>query len=296
MSVISDSLRGFLIAKPGHDLIGCDFASIEARVLAWLAGEEKKLVVFRGHGKIYELAAADIYNVPMEEITKDDPRRQIGKVAELALGFQGGKGAFLVMAKSYGVKVSEEEADTIKKKWRIANPNITGYWVQLERAAQMAVANPGTKHKAGAPGSEVTYLMPKKGSFLFCQLPSGRCLTYPYAKIESMTMPWGQTKPGLTYMSENGLTKKFEKHKAYGGLLCENNTQAVARDLLGESLINLEACDYPVVMHVHDEAICEVGEGSGSVEQVESIMCTNPAWAKDLPIAASGWRGKRFRK
>lgn len=291
-SIMSDCIRGTLRAKPGHDLIGCDFSSIEARKLAWLAGEQKVLDIFATHGKIYEHAAAGIYKVPMDSITKKDPRRQIGKVAILALGYQGGKGAFQTMAKAYGIEVSDTEADEIKNAWREANPKIVKYWWALEEAAIKAVQNPG--HKCQAGEKPATFVV--NGSFLWCRLPSGRALCYPYPKIENFDTPWGVPKEGLTYMGLDTYTKKWTRIKSYGGKLCENITQAAARDLLSDSMFRLEERNYKVVMHVHDETVTEVPKGWGSVSEVESIMSEVPLWAKGMPIAAEGWRKERFQK
>jgi DNA polymerase len=294
LTVISHCLRGFLIASPGHDLIAADFSAIEARVIAWLAGEEKVLAIFRTHGKIYEHAAAEIYKVPMSEITKDDPRRQIGKTAVLALGYQGGKGAFQVMAKSFGIKVTDKEADNIKTAWRQAHPHIVQYWYDLEKAAISAVLHSGKTFTAGAQGRAVQFKM--SGSFLWCKLPSGRVLCYPYPKVQEFETPWGAMKDGLTYMGVTSLTNKWERQKTYGGSLAENVTQAVARDLLANSMLCLDQKGYSIVLHVHDEIVIEAPTGSVDLKTVLATMEAPPVWAKDLPLAAAGWLGKRFRK
>lgn len=326
MSVISDCIRGMLRAKPGHDFIAADFSAIEARVLAWLAGEDKVLEVFKGEGKIYELAAADIYGCKIEEIHKEDPRRQVGKVAVLALGFQGGVGALQTMARAYGVKleptfeslwkratedhkrvakfiwdlngskhdITQKEfvaSDLIKQYWREANDGIVRYWSGLEGAALHAASDEGSTVSCRS----VSYK--KNGSFLWCKLPSGRVICYPYPKVENVSAFDGsEKKPTLTYMTVDSYTKKWVRRKCYGGLLAENVTQAVARDLLAEALFGLEAAGYPVVAHVHDEVVCEVPKNFGSVKEAETIMTRVPAWAKGLPMAASGWRGERYRK
>lgn len=292
LQVISDCLRGFLVAAPGGELIGCDFSAIEARVLAWLAGEQKVLDIFSGHGKIYEAAASDIYKTPIERVTKE--QRQIGKVAVLALGYQGGKGAFQQMAKAYNVEVTDDEAESIKSAWRDQNPNIVGYWYALERAALSAVSTPGKKYSAGAKGREITYLM--RGSFLFCRLPSGRVISYPYPKVKNFDTPWGETKFGLTYKGVDTYTRKWSEIKSYGGKLCENVTQAVAADLLIEALKRFENQGLSVVMHVHDEIVVETKRDFVELSFVEDFMSELPGWAEGLPIAAEGWRGPRFRK
>lgn len=288
LDVISDCLRGFLIAAPGHELIAVDFSAIEARVLAWLAGEEKILEVFRTHGKIYEAAAAGIYGVPLEDVTKD--QRQIGKVSILALGFQGGVGAFQKMARAYGIQVPDERADQIKLAWRADRVNTVRYWYALDDAAMLAVSEKGRITEAPKVRFRVS------GSFLWCQLPSGRRLCYPYPKIESVETPWGELRDAVTYMGESTMSRKWERQKTFGGKWAENLTQAVARDLLAEAMLRLREFGYKIVMHVHDEVVVEVPHDQGSVDEVAAIASMTPAWAEGLPMAAAGWRGRRYRK
>lgn len=309
MDAIADSLRGMIVAEPGNDLAAVDFSAIEARVLAWLAGQESVLDIFRMHGKIYEHAAAGIYHVPMERVTKD--QRQIGKVAVLALGYGGSVGAFQSMARVYGVKVPDAEADEIKSAWRAVHPAIVSYWYDLERAAIRALTDGGVQ-AVGPRGREVKFR--KAGSFLWLQLPSKRVLCYPYPELRVVDTPWGEQKEALTYMTElDSTTRKKLGNKVlpdpnangnwcristYGGSLAENVTQAVAADLLRYSMETLESAGYPVVMHVHDEAVVEIASSCDdrTLERIEELMAQTPAWAAGLPVSAEGWRAKRYRK
>ena len=293
MAALADCIRGMLIPAPGNDFVAADFSAIEARVLAWLAGEEKVLDIFRTHGKIYEHAAAGIYHKPMDEVNKDE--RQIGKVAVLALGYGGGVGAFQSMARVYGVKVEDGEADGIKVAWREAHKKIVRYWYDLEGAAVNAVEL-GVVCKAGPAGRQVAFV--KKGSFLWCRLPSGRVLCYPYPVVKDTKTPWGDMKSALHFMSVNGTTNKWEETSTYGGSLAENVTQAVARDLLAHGMMSLEHQGYPIVMHVHDEVVVEIPTSSDdtTLKRIESLMSETPSWAAGLPVTAEGWRARRFQK
>ena len=306
---ISDCLRAMMCAAPGYRLISVDFSQVESRKLAWLAGEEKKLVVFRGHGMLYEYAASDIFHIQMIDV--DDVQRLVGKVSELSMGFQGGVGAFQSMAKNYNVKVSDKEAEKIKSAWRIANPNIVKYWHDLQDAAIAAVKNQGQKFTIGPEGRKVSYI--REGNFLGCYLPSGGVIWYPFPRIEPVLMindketkrfrkfnPTTDSRreaivlEGITYLSEE--KGKIIRKAAYGGLLCENITQSTSRDLLAQALPRLEERGYPIVMHIHDEVVLEVKSNSGSLAEVKDLLCTLPVWASGLPLSSEGWVGQRFRK
>lgn len=294
LSVLSSCVRGFLVASEGKELVASDYSSVESRVLAWLAGQNDKLEMFRTDGRAYEHAASQVYGVPIGDIAKDDPRRQVGKVVELAFGFGGGLGAFKLMGKGYGVKLEDSVVESIKERWRAKNADIVNYWYRLEDQAMRAVMSPGNQFAAGPRGREVTYL--KNGSFLWCKLPSNRVICYPYPRIQPVETPWGQTKNALTYMGVDSLTKKWVRIKTYGGKLAENVTQAVSACLLRESMLKLKDRKIPIVLHVHDEIVTEVNRGTFSVEEMESLMREVPSWAMGLPIGASGWKGIRFRK
>lgn len=304
MRVVSSCIRGYLVADEGKELIGADLKSIEGVTLPWLAGEEWKLEAFREHfwnngAGIYQLSAARIFDRRVEECGKGTPFYLLGKVGELSMGYQGGKGAFAQMAANYGVKVEDEKCEEVKNGWRAAHPKIKQYWYDVEDAAIQACLNPGGRFYAGAKGRQVCFRV--VGEHLMCRLPSGRPLVYPYPTLKDAPVPWGGTKLQLEIMTmDNRVGSKtkgqFVRQSTYGGKLVENITQAVARDVLFESQPRLEKAGYPIILHVHDENVSEVPLGYGSVEEYEAIMSIVPHWAKDMPIAADGFRGKRYRK
>lgn len=297
MTVISDCLRSLLIARKGHRLIAADYAQIEGRGLPFLAGDERKLSAFRaadnkeGPG-IYERAAAGIFDIKIEDVTK--AQRQIGKTAELACGYGGGVGAFQSMAKNLGVKVPDSEADKIKSAWRESHPEIVNYWYGLERAALQAVRQPGTAFTVGAKGRECAFKV--AGNVLWLRLPSSRVIAYPDPKIAPIETPWGDTKDAVTFMGVDAKTHKWCRQKTYGGSLAENVTQAICRDLLSEAITRLEAANYPIVMHAHDEAVADVPNGFGSLTEFEAIMCDSEPWASGMPVVSEGYEALRYRK
>jgi len=293
MDVISSCLRGFICAAPGHDLVACDYSNIEGRVLAWLAGEEWKLQAFRDYDNgtgpdLYNLIYSESFRIPVETVTK--AQRQIGKVEELAFGFGGGVGAGQSMAKIYGVDVPDATIDEWKNLWRGKHPKTRAFWQNIEKAAIDAVLNPGGIFSAGHKDRPCKFR--KVGSFLWCQLPSKRVICYPYPKI-TVGKFGGDA---LSFMAVNAVTKKWELTDTYGGSLAENVTQATARDILAHAMPVCEEAGYPIIFHVHDEIVAEVPSHAGTLDEFTTLLTTLPAWAKDLPVTATGWRGNRYRK
>lgn len=297
IAAVSGCLRGMFVPASGHDFICSDYSAIEAVVLAALAGEEWRLEVFRTHGKIYEMSASKITGIPFEEFARHKKetgqhhpmRKKVGKVAELASGYQGGIGAW----KNFGADefMTDEEIKENIKKWRAESPAIVAFWRGLEEAAVLAVQNPGQCYSYRG----ITYGV--KDNVLYCKLLSGRLLSYHEPILIPDVTPWGKDVWKLTYMGMDSVTKQWVRLDTYGGKLCENLVQATARDILAHALVNADAAGYNIALHIHDEIVAEVPEGFGSVEEFEQIMATLPEWCKDWPIkAAGGWRGKRYRK
>ena len=292
--ILSQLIRTALVPAPGKRFIDADFSAIEARVIAWLAGEEWVLDVFRTHGKIYEACASQMFGVPIEKIKKGNPEyelRQKGKVATLALGYQGSTGALINMG-ALEMGIPEEELPDIVQRWRASNKRIQDLWYSMENAAVDTV-------KTGRTNAVRGLLLRIEGNreryFLTIQLPSGRKLFYAQPKL-------GQNRFGresLQYLGMNQTTKKWEAIETYGGKLVENCVQAVARDCLAENIGKLEASGCPVVFHVHDEVIIEK-EISGPVEKelerVCEIMSQPIPWAPGLPLNADGWVGDYYTK
>jgi DNA polymerase bacteriophage-type len=292
--VIATMLRSMLTARPGHVLIAADFAQIEARVLAWIAEQNDLVQAFAEGGKIYEPTAARIYDVPVSEITKEDPRRQIGKVTVLAAGFQMGWRTLQAQTKvQTGVDLSDEIAEKAIDAYREINHRIKQFWYEIENTAANAVTNPGEVFSVGRGGA-IKYVV--RGKFLWCILPSGRPLCYALPRIETRRAPWGKNKDCVTFAGVDGYTKQWKRHAAYGGLWAENVTQAMARDLIAAAMLRTEKAGYANVLSVHDEVVAEVPEGFGSEAEMQQLMERLPRWAEGLPVQAEVWRGSRYRK
>lgn len=293
IEIISNNLRGFIKAPEGKKLLGADFSAIEARALAWLAGQEDILEVFRGDGKIYEFAASQIYDLPIEAINSE--QRQIGKVASLALGYGGGSKAFQNMARIYGLDITEDRAEQIKSQWREKNSNIVSYWREIQNTAIDAVSADNekwfkTKHKERLCKFRIVRKADAK--YLLCQLPSSGLLYYPDPKIEEVTTQWGERNQ-LSYMTVDSLTRKWVRNRTYGGSLVENITQSLARDLLAETMVRLAQASFDVVATIHDEVLC-IGDQDSKLSELINVMEIVPEWAKGLPLKAEGWEGFRY--
>ena len=282
-NVLSELIRTAFIPKPGCRFVVADFSAIEARVLAWLSGEQWRLDVFTSHGKIYEASASSMFHVPVEEITKGSPLRQKGKLAELGLGFGGAAGALISMG-ALDMGLTEDELPPLVAAWRKANPHITQFWWDVDAAAVKAVTEK-QRTKVGR------IIFEYKSGILFITLPSGRKLSY--VKPRMAVNRFG--RDGLTYegISEN---KKWSRIETYGPKLVENIVQGTARDLLAEAMLRVEEKGYPIVMHCHDEIIAEVPEGTGSVDEMCEIMAVQPAWAEGLPLRADGYQCSFYQK
>lgn len=368
LHLISDAIRGFIWAAPGHELIQADFSNIEGNVISWTANEEWKLTAIReliadpSLPDMYRRTGAAILNTTTDIITKKHPLRQgVGKPAELGLSYGGGVMAFVTFARAanvrlgplyepvwaaadegrrekatkshesyskrglYGTAVLSREAwiacEIIKLGWRAANAAIAKSWKDLETAVREAVEAPGTVTTA----AKVDYIV--RHGFLFARLPSGRCLAYAaprlkdqvWAKVRCPDGSWsdaevmdrddaeaaerrgrvkidGRTSAKVTFLGVDSDTKRWQRSALYGGLIAENNTQAIARDLLVSGMWKAEAAGYPIIATVYDEIICEIPRGFGDLAAFEKLICELPAWAAGLPLTAGGWRGKRYRK
>lgn len=301
---LSQLIRTAFVATPGNVLIDADFSAIEARVISWLAGQEWRLEVFRTHGKIYEASASQMFHVPIEKIKKGNPEyalRQRGKVAELALGYQGGVSAMRRMDVGHNLDdLSDDEVKGIVDRWRETNSMIRDLWNIVDSAAITVITNGGAQTIRSETTDAIITLACELDvitgtRYMTILLPSGRKLYYPSPEIG--VNRWGN--PSVSYTGQNQTTKRWEKVETYGGKLVENIVQAIARDCLAIAIENLEAQGLHVVFHIHDEVVIDTpawADEDTMLETVTKIMTKPIPWAQMLPLNADGWVDKFFKK
>lgn len=277
---LSQLIRTAFVPRKGCRFIVSDFSAIEARVLAWLAGEEWRLEVFNTHGKIYEASAEQMFHLPAGSVKKGDPMRQKGKIAELALGYGGSVGAMKSMG-ALEMGLHEDELKPIVDSWRAANHSITDFWWQTDAAARKTILS---KAPTKLPHDMGFY---KEGPLLRLRLPNGRTLSYVKPRV---------VEDNITYEGNIQTTGAWGRIESYGPKLVENIVQAVARDCLAEAMIRLEENGFPVVFHVHDEVICEVEEGRSSAKELGLLMAESIPWAPGLPLKADAYECEYYRK
>lgn len=290
-SNLSQLIRTAFVAKEGHTFAVADFSAIEARVIAWLAGEEWRLEVFRTHGKIYEASAAAMFNVPIEEVTKGSDLRAKGKVAELALGFGGGSGALRAMG-GEAMGLSELELKELVNRWRAKNPAVVKLWKSVEAAALRTIK---TRVTTSLPTYHYGLIFEYDGQALKITLHSGRELIYWSPKLDVSRFG----NDCIKYRGPDPDTKQWGWIETYGGKLVENIVQAIARDLLADAMLRVDSeLQMPIVMHVHDELVCEVPEATSS-EALE-LLCAELSkpvkWAAGLPLGADGYITPFYKK
>ena len=294
---LSQLIRTAFVAAPGNILIDADFSAIEARVISWLADEEWRLEVFRTHGKIYEASASQMFGVPLERIKKGNPEyslRQRGKVAELALGYQGGVPAMRQMdTGKLLADLPDEEIKDIVDKWRNTNPKIRNLWYSFNDAAIRVIQNGGSLRVRCCTFTRECDCI-RGTTCMTILLPSGRKLYYVEPSVGENR--WGG--PSITYMGVND-KNKWGRIETYGGKLVENVVQAIARDCLAQAIEHLEAAGLPVVFHIHDEVVIDTAAfdtNDAMLDKVVKIMSTPIPWAEGLPLGADGWVGAFFKK
>ena len=281
--VLSELIRTAFVPKPGCRFIVADFSAIEARVLAWFAGEQWRLDTFSQGGDIYCASASKMFGVPVVKHGENGHLRQKGKIAELALGYGGAVGALTSMG-ALEMGLQEEELQPLVNQWRCSNPHITKFWWDVDAAATKAV-----REKTEVPLERLRFAY--RSGILFVTLPSGRKLSYIKPRMT-------QNRFGRESLSYEGVgeSKKWMRIETYGPKLVENVVQATARDLLALSMLRLRNAGFDIVMHIHDEAVLEVPNGVSSVEEVCQIMSIAPEWADGLPLRADGYECSFYKK
>ena len=290
---LSQLIRTSFVPSEGNKLVDADFSSIEARIISWLAGEQWRLEVFRTHGKIYEASASQMFGVPIDKIKKGNPEyalRAKGKIAELALGYQGSVGALIQMG-ALDMGIPEDDLPDIVTRWRESNRMIVDLWYKIEGAAVNTIQ---TGIQSGVNGLIFSREFDPNNDldFLTITLPSGRKLFYAHPTLGVNS--WG--KPSIEYRGVHQTTKQWAVLETYGGKLVENIVQAIARDCLAIAIEHLEAAGFHIVFHIHDEVVIDSPPENADLDAVTKIMTQPVPWAPDLPLNADGWVGDFFTK
>ena len=328
LDTLSKALRSMFIAGPGNRLVGGDYSNIEGRLNAWISGEEWKLRAFREYDEgsgpdLYLLSYSKSFGVPVADVTK--AQRQIGKVQELACGYQGSVGAYMNMAANYFIQphdVAKTARDAVSddawraaedkygsrntygldkfdwsglfvtvSNWRAAHPSLVQGWWELQDAAVAAVGTPGSKHFAY--DGRAAYVA--ANGFLFCQLPSKRVIAYASPRLIETGVD-GRKKFQVEYDAVDSVTKQWGPQRLYGGLQCNNVVQGTARDVMVNGMFAAEGAGYPLILTVHDELLAEVPESFGSVEEFKRLMLSPIPWLHGCPLSAAAWEAKRYVK
>lgn len=281
--VLSELIRTAFVPKPGCRFIVADFSAIEARVLAWFAGEQWRLDTFAEGGDIYCASASKMFSVPVVKHGVNGHLRQKGKIAELALGYGGAVGALTSMG-ALDMGMQEEELQPLVSQWRNSNPHITKFWWEVDAAAVKAV-----KERMEVVLGNLCFTY--RSGILFVTLPSGRKLSYIKPRMT-------QNRFGRESLSYEGVgeSKKWMRIETYGPKLVENIVQATARDLLAQAMLRLRNKGFEIVMHIHDEAVLEVPDGVSDVDEICQIMSEQPDWAAGLPLRADGYECAFYKK
>lgn len=298
MTLFASCLRAMIVARDGYEFHCADYVAIETHVLFWIARHEEGLRALRARRDLYKEMAADIYGLPLDKIAKESRERFVGKESVLGCGYQMAGPTFRKNCIKKGVEISEDMAKLAVSKYRQKHSPVVKTWSNLERAAIAAVKNKGKRYSI----NRTTWYV--KGRFLYCELPSGRCLAY-YGPAVRTVVKWDEEKEALHHWGMNNYTRKWEFAPTYGGKLTENVVQAIARDFMAEAMLRLEEHGFDVVLSVHDELLSEAPKGKFDptapigthFDGVYSrLMTQNPAWGADCPIRVEGWKGPRYKK
>jgi len=304
--IVSSLLRSMFCAPAGRTFMCADYSQVEARVLAWIAGQDDLVELFAEGGKVYETMGAFIFGLEVDEVGKDSFERQIGKNSILGCGFQMGPDRFaeqvreqtgIVLDRGDEEKGEPDVAAKAINGYRTRYPKIPAFWRAIEHAAISAVKEPKRVFAVGAPENKIKFQY--VGKYLWCELPSGRMLCYAKPELREKTLPKPYehvTKECLTFLGVDGMTRQWRRHSTYGGHLTENVVQAIARDLIAGGMYRLRLAGYTPILTVHDEVLVEVDEGSGNFDQFMRLTTKLPVWAGGLPLAGEGWQGDRYQK